>query len=96
MSSVTAHINWAGSSKKKVRDVLYVCTYVRMYSMHVCMYVRTYVCMYVYTYVCMYVCMYASVVRTIASLKRVVFPFCGLQGRSGVGCGLVSALYSSN
>ena len=39
---------------------MYVCTYVCVYSMYVCMYVCTYVCVYS-MYVCMYVCTYVCV-----------------------------------
>ena len=46
---------------------MYVCMYVHMVRMYVCMYVRMYVCTYVYMCVCMYVRTYTVFTRNDAA-----------------------------
>ena len=52
---------------------MYVCMYVYVRNMYVCIYVCMYVCMYVFMYVCMYVrtyvCMYVRMYIYMVPLK---------------------------
>ena len=59
---------------------MHVCMYVRTY---IGIYVRTYVCTYVRTYVCMYVCMHVCMLKSTSmsklDCKMLTFCNCNLE-----------------